>query len=128
MISVAEERKKMGTNYYAVRNRPTTREPIHIGKASMGWLFHFQIQEDSWGEPPIYWHTYKQVKDWLHEHVVEKKDFVILNEYDEILSYDDFFEIVEWHQKDEKCRSNPHNFDYDVYNIDGYRFSRGDFS
>lgn len=118
----------MGTNYYAVKNRPSVSRPIHIGKASMGWLFHFQIQEENWEEPPVYWKTFKQVKDWLHEHVVKKKDFVIINEYDEIVSYDDFMDIVEWHQKDEHCRSNPHNFDYDVENIDGYRFSRGDFS
>lgn len=34
----------MGTNYYAVRNKPTVESPHHIGKSSAGWLFNFQEQ------------------------------------------------------------------------------------
>lgn len=36
----------MGTNYYAVKNRPTVCSPIHIGKSSSGWLFLFHEQND----------------------------------------------------------------------------------
>ena len=57
----------MGTNYYAVRTRPTTDTPIHIGKSSYGWLFHFQAQNDHWNDPPLVWNTYDQVKEWLYE-------------------------------------------------------------
>ena len=55
----------MGTNYYLVKNGPTVNEPIHIGKSSMGWLFCFQSQKETWHEPPIVWNTYNQVKDTL---------------------------------------------------------------
>ena len=35
----------MGTNYYAVKNKPTVSSPIHIGKSSMGWKFCFHRVE-----------------------------------------------------------------------------------
>lgn len=54
----------MGCNYYAVLKKPTVREPIHIGKSSCGWLFHFQDNE--------YWHSYPEVKTWLQENVVSE--------------------------------------------------------
>lgn len=31
----------MGTNYYAVKKKPTIAEPLHIGKSSCGWKFLF---------------------------------------------------------------------------------------
>ena len=117
----------MGTNYYAVRNRPSVSSPIHIGKASCGWLFHFQSQNDLWNDPPVVWNTYSQVKDWLYKYTVESNDFVIMDEYDRIVPYEDFIEKVEWRQKDKNCRDNKDNFSYSVRNVDGYRFSDGDF-
>ena len=54
----------MGTNYYAVRTRPTTDEPIHIGKASLGWKFLFQAMDEKYNEPPVVWNTYDQVYEW----------------------------------------------------------------
>lgn len=116
----------MGTNYYAVKNRPTTGQPIHIGKSSMGWLFLFQTQNDSWNEPPVVWNTYDQVKEWLHKNTVENDNYVIINEYDEIISFDDFFDLVESKQKDEHCLSNEDNFAYSK-NVNGYRFSDEEF-
>lgn len=116
----------MGTNYYAVRNRPTVQDPIHIGKSSAGWLFSFQAQNDRWSEPPVIWNTYEQVKAWLYKHTVLDKDFVIMNEYDEIVSFEDFIGLVDSKQTDEHNRSNPDNFSYSR-NVDGYRFSDGDF-
>jgi hypothetical protein len=116
----------MGTNYYAVRNRPSVSEPIHIGKSSAGWLFCFQAHNDTWEEPPVVWNTYAQVKAWLYKHTVEEKDFVILDEYDKIVSFEDFVALVDKKQADEHNRSNPNNFSYSR-NVDGYRFSDGNF-
>lgn len=116
----------MGTNYYAVRNRPTVHDPIHIGKSSAGWLFSFQTQNDRWSEPVVIWNTYGQVKSWLYKHTVLDKDFVIMNEYDEIVSFEEFFDIVDTKQADEYSRSNPDNFSY-AKNVDGYRFTDEDF-
>lgn len=116
----------MGTNYYAVRNRPTLADPIHIGKSSAGWLFWFQSQNDKWRDPPVVWNTYKQVVDWLRKNTVEKSDYVILNEYDEIIPFDDFVELVQRKQNDQLCKGNPDNFSYSR-NVDGYRFSDEEF-
>ena len=116
----------MGTNYYAVRNRPTVETPHHIGKSSAGWLFNFQEQNDSWTEPHIVWNTWPQVKDWLKKYTVDTHEYVIMNEYDEKVSYDYFVHLVEAKQRDPFCRDNPDNFLYSR-NVDGYRFSREEF-
>lgn len=112
----------MGTNYYAVRNRPTVESPIHIGKASIGWRFHFQFQNETWGEPPVVWNCYEQVYAWLHKYTVESDQYVIMDEYDDIISFDDFIAMVEQKQK----INNPDDFDY-CKNVNGFRFSEGDF-
>jgi len=109
----------MGTNYYVVRTRPTTAEPIHIGKSSIGWLFLFQTQ--------IVWNTWNQVKEWLKANTLDKKDYVIIDEDDDIISYHDFVKLVEEKQKDPNCQTNPHNFEY-CKNVDGYRFCDEYFS
>lgn len=114
----------MGTNYYAVRNRPTTDSPIHIGKCSIGWMFGFQTQNETWNEPPVVWNTYNQVVDWLRKHTVDSKDYVIIDECDEIISLDDFVEMVQ--EKQAADKDNPDNFTYSR-NVDGYRFTDGDF-
>jgi hypothetical protein len=116
----------MGTNYYAVKNRPSVSEPIHIGKSSAGWLFCFQAHNDTWEKPPVVWNTYAQVKAWLYKHTVEEKDFVIMDEYDEIIPYETFVQMVDKKQADEHNQSNPDNFSYSR-NVDGYRFSDGNF-
>ena len=117
----------MGTNYYAVRKRPTTERAYHIGKSSIGWLFNFQSQNEKWAEPPVVWNSYKMLEDWLKKYVVEKKEFVILNEYDQIISYDDFIKLVNEKQNDPFCRDNPDNFRW-ARNVDGYRFTDECFS
>lgn len=117
----------MGTNYYLVKNGPTVNYgPYHIGKSSAGWLFDFQEQNEAWGDWPVVWHTYPQVKQRLYELTVVNSNFVIMNEYDQIVSYDDFIELVEWKQNDPDCKNNPDNFRWSK-NIDGYRFCEGDF-
>lgn len=118
----------MGMNYYAVRNKASLEHPIHIGKSSFGWFFCFQTQSEPWQySVPVVWNTYKQVIDWLRKYTVERNDYVILDEEDEVVSFEDFVKMVEDKQNDEKCRSNPDNFQYSK-NVDGYRFTDGDFS
>lgn len=116
----------MGTNYYAVKNRPSCDDPIHIGKSSMGWMFNFQRQNIKWNTPPVVWNTWNQVRTWLKENTVDSTDYVIIDEYDDIISYDEFVELVESKQTDEFCKNNPDNFAY-ADNVDGYRFSSGEF-
>lgn len=113
----------MGTNYYAVRNRPTTEEPIHIGKSSAGWKFHFQSQNETYHDPPAIWNTYDQVYEWLYKYTVESDQYVIMDEYDEIVSFDDFIKLVE----DKQSENNPDDFTY-CRNVNGYRFDADWFS
>lgn len=115
----------MGTNYYAVRNRASVEMPIHIGKSSLGWKFHFQEQDDGCHNPPVEWHTYDQVIEWLKKYTVESNEYVIMDEYDEIVSLEEFMELIE--RKQEECKDNPDNFSYNVKNVNGYRFSEGEF-
>lgn len=116
----------MGTNYYLVANKPSIRPPIHIGKSSAGWLFCFQGHNDRWHEPPAVWNNYEELKEWLLNYTVKKKEFVIIDEYDRTLDYEDFIKLVASFQKDEECRRNPYNFKYDE-NVGGYRFCFQDF-
>ncbi len=67
----------MGTNYYVVKNGPSIQDPVHIGKASIGWMFSFHRQNEKWHEPPIAWNTFNQVKDWLKKYTVDSTDYVI---------------------------------------------------
>lgn len=117
----------MGMNYYVVKNKPSIQEPIHIGKSSYGWLFCFQYQNESWRDVPVVWNTFDQVKEWLKKYTVEQTIYAIVNEEDEVVSYDEFIDLVESKQNDEFCKSNPDNFKYSQ-NINGYRFMHGYFS
>lgn len=114
----------MGTNYYVVKNKPSVSEPIHIGKSSAGWLFLFQAQDRTWDG--VAWNDYDQLKQWLKTYTVERNEYVIVDEYDEIVSYDDFICLVESKQNDEWCCSNPDNFRW-CHNINGYRFTTEEF-
>lgn len=113
----------MGTNYYAVRNRPTTEEPIHIGKSSAGWKFHFQSHYEVYHDPPVVWNTYDQVYEWLRKYTVESDQYVIMDEYDEIISFDNFIKLVE----DKQSENNPDDFTH-CRNVNGYRFDADWFS
>lgn len=116
----------MGTNCYAVRTRPTLEEPIHIGKSSIGWMFCFQQQDEEYHDPPIQWFHYEDVVEWLHKYVDKKKEYIVLDEYEETVSVEELLEIVEHKQISEK--DNPDNFGYGVHNRRGYRFRVGYFS
>ena len=115
--------RKIGTNYYVVPNRPSVEEPIHIGKSSIGWKFNFQSHNEPYYEPPIIWNTYDQVYEWLYVNTVQSDKFVIMDEYDRIVSFDEFIELVETKQSED----NEENFRYSR-NVNGYRFTDDYFS
>ena len=70
----------MGTNYYAVKKRPTINEPLHIGKSSAGWKFLFQeINKYNSFDWDLEIHTFEQWKDFLD--LVEKKQKEKHDEY-----------------------------------------------
>lgn len=109
----------MGTNYYAVKKKPTIREPLHIGKSSCGWRFLFhEVNKYNDFDENLEIHTFKQWKDFLENN----NEIVILNEYDEEISVKDFLQMVKEKQE------NKDNFDYNVKNVNGYRFCDRDFS
>ena len=94
------------------------REAKHIGKSSWGWLFNFQDQDE--------WHSYEQFKNYI-TNKENMKDKIIIDEDNEELTPKKMLKIIDDKQKDERNLSNPDNFHY-CRNVDGYRFSSGDFS
>lgn len=110
----------MGTNYFAVKKEPSIAEDheIHIGKSSIGGLFHFHECDQ--------WHTFHQFEKWLEDHV-DTGEYVLLDEYDERITKDALLELIERKQNYKDCKNNPENFAYGVRNVDGYRFDGGWF-
>ena len=112
----------MGTNYYAVKKEPTVCHPIHIGRASAGWRFLFHIV-DAWdnyiSNEPL--NTFPNWKKFLEEQTANG-NIVIMNEYDEIVELNYLLELIESKQSED----NPDNFTWSD-NIDGYRFTDGEF-
>lgn len=107
----------MGTNYYAVKKKPTINEPLHIGKSSAGWKFLFQeINKYNSFDSNLEIHTFEQWKEFLENN----DEIVILDEYDREVSIKDFLELVEKKQQEK----------HDEYskNVNGYRFTDRDFS
>lgn len=110
----------MGTNYYAVKKKPTLyNREIHLGKSSAGWLFLFRDNKE--------FHTYPQFKEWLKNNV-DTGEYVLFNEYNEEITKDYLLDLIDKKQADEHNLSNPDNFNYNTKNIDGYRFTDEDFS
>lgn len=106
----------MGTNYYAVKKEPCLYDrEIHIGKSSMGWRFNFHDCE--------WFHTFPQFKTFLNEHV-ETGEYVLMDEYEQKVEISDLLDLIEAKQK----TPNDDDFAYRTRNIDGYRFTEGDFS
>lgn len=112
----------MGTNYYAVKKKPTIAEPLHIGKSSCGWkfLFHEVNKHTCEYDYELEIHTFEQWKEYLKTN----DEIIILNEYDEEVSVKEFFDLVEEKQITEK---NKDDFTY-CKNVNGYRFSDREFS
>ena len=124
----------MGTNYYVAKNRceccNRSDEEYHIGKCSMGWAFSFQ------GYPWNNLTSWKQWKTFL-------KDQLIVDEYGDVVSYDEFVKMVETHKSPNFIDKNGHkNFQHNEqgkkkgwYNPetdwddeDGYSFTTTEFS
>lgn len=110
----------MGTNYYLVKNRPSTDSGLHIGKSSLGWRFLFHKLPIWETDKPL--NTFEQWRDYLKE-TTESGNYVIMNEYDEVVSLDDFLKMVANKQNENK----PDMFEY-CENVNGYRFASGEFS
>jgi len=87
----------MGTNYYTTdeefnrckycKRPPLGCDVLHIGKSSGGWTFSFQG------------HTHPAIRSFL-EWQNFLKDKVIWDESGEIISYEDFVQLVEQKQAD----------------------------
>ena len=88
----------MGTNFYyfseKITNSVFEEGGMHIGKLSAGWVFNFQAYEN----PKL--KTVQDYKEFL-------KSGVIYNEYEEEVSYRDFWELVEDSLKPDPCDSEP---------------------
>lgn len=110
----------MGTNYYLVKNKPSIDSGLHIGKSSIGWRFLFRKPSIWEADKPL--NTFEQWRDYLKE-TTESGTHVVMNEYDEIVSLDDFLKLVEMKQKEDRTDM----FEY-CENVNGYRFAKGEFS
>lgn len=76
----------MGTNYYVAKDKCECcgryDEEYHIGKSSYGWAFSFQ------GYPSANLKSWADYKEFL-------KDKTIVNEYRDVIPYDEFVRFVE---------------------------------
>lgn len=102
----------MGTNYYTLtdpcKHCSRGEEEIHLGKSSGGWKFLFRLNQD-------YYKNVKELKKFL-------KGKLIKDEYGEVVSHKEFWELVEFKQKHHKDHNDGH-----CIMIDGYRFLSSDF-
>ena len=75
----------MGTNYHWAKNKVAEGEvpetDLHIGKNSWGWVFHFQAYPRQ---------NLTTVEAWKEK----TKEGYIYDEYDRLISYNDFWDIV----------------------------------
>lgn len=109
----------MSTNYYAVRVEPSLyNRTIHIGKSSVGWLFCFHSCDE--------FRSFSQFERFL-DLEVRTGNYVLFNEYGEKVEPDWLIHLIDAKQRDTHCLENPDNFTWDE-NVDGYRFSKGEFS
>jgi len=119
----------MGTNYYVRKNHceccgRSDRE-MHIGKSSYGWAFTFQGY--TWNHLT----SWKQWKEFL-------KNKVIIDEYGEVMPYDEFVQMLETYKAPGHVRESDghvnlvHNdlykSDRDWTDEDGYSFTTTEFS
>lgn len=109
----------MGTNYYAVRKEPCLyNREIHLGQSRGGCLFLFHETNDI--------RTFPQFVKWLEDNVDTGK-WVLFDEYNRQVTKKELLNLIERKQNDPHCKNNPDNFRYNCQNIDGYRFTSGEF-
>lgn len=112
----------MGTNYYAIKNKISLRpSSVHIGKSSLGHKFLFRGYSGEELGIDYEQLNISSVGDW--KKYLYDNELVILDEYDEIISHKDFFDMVERMQLNE----NEDDFKYNG-NVNGYRFDFREFS
>ena len=113
----------MGTNYYTKTNKCETcgnkPEGIHLGKSSGGWQFSFQYNGGK------FYKSVPEMKEWL-------KDKEIENEYGEIVTQKEFWDMVEDKQKEKLNHAEYVNKKYPNresidFIINGYSFSDCEF-
>lgn len=104
----------MGTNYYFKPFNVGHRSiaPIHIGKSSCGWKFVFHSTEE-----------FKTSEDWFKV----LKSGVIRSEYNEIISFSDFKEMINV-KRFEQSSCNWEFFGHKYYNDRKYDYLEGEFS
>lgn len=126
----------MGTNYYVAENRceccKRFDRDIHIGKKSYGWAFSFH----GFKEWPANLTTWQKWKEYL-------KDKEIVDEYGDIIHFDDFVELIEKYGspgfvREDGHKNRVHNVEgkkdgyfspeYDWDDPEGYSFSAREFS
>lgn len=111
----------MGTNYYADHEGdcPTcTRTHIcqvHLGKSSMGWQFNF-----AWNDGEFY-KTEAEMREWT-------KGRKIYNEYDEPVSYKEFWDLVDSKKSAQRSMNAKEYPDHVIVGVDGTNFMVGEFS
>ena len=120
----------MGTNYYTASNYcdhcKQYKEDLHIGKDSYGWCFSFQ------GYKHIRLTSWKEWKEYL-------KEQIIVNEYGEIVKYEDFVSLIEnikhpksegskYHHNDEGKKKGWFHPEYDWDDEEGFPFCSRWFS
>ena len=110
----------MGTNYYLVPNRPSVNSGLHIGKSSIGWKFLF-YKPYHW-ESPVPLTTFEQWRDYIKETTETGKN-VIMDEYDEIIRFEDLMELI----KRKQLEKREDEFRY-CENVNGYRFTQNQFT
>lgn len=100
----------MGTNYdlhYDICPNCNRKSTLHLGKCSAGWKFLFQA----------YPHL-KSVEDY--KKFMQENNCLIVDEYDQLITKEEFWKMVEQHQTeqahDEMC-----------FNQDGFDFTYNDF-
>ena len=103
----------MGTNYYCLDENPDFEKSVitqltepqflktHIGKSSYGWCFSLHVIPEN---------NLNNLNDWMK--YLESK--LIINEYDDVVSFDDLIKIIVDRSKD----SRRHEIDY--YNCVGH--------
>ena len=116
----------MGTNYYAVAKKPSVMKPIHIGKSSCGWRFVFHCVPGYFnnisGEPLD---SYSRWIRFLQKYT-EDNTIVVVNEYDEEITLDQFIELVQRKQL-ENNKEDEEDFGCFINEVDGYLFEIGEF-
>jgi hypothetical protein len=113
----------MGTNYYLQKkiNDEGRRRDIHICKTSHGWYPHLQGYKNEYDDNPIItswfdWKTFLRAE-------VKRNEGLIFNEYDELLTLEEFIEMIENWQflGDTSDWANP--FNYPTKDINPYSIS-----